>query len=260
MTHDNKDTVPFEKKTERLDIRVSFEKKKAFTEACENQGDTPSNAVRRFISTYIRREQRDEVAAAIRFSPWKRYLGYFALGTILVLSAGGILSAIETQKQTARTLELFAAYDKNKNNFIDLGEISSNDYHLQRVLNIDGVDGISPSEFMLEGRMNWQFVNPETFEIVKHSQGTFKQTSKTRMVTIGNQSFAEKKKYTTKMVEFDLRNPDRINITVLEQQAGGTAVQTFTNYQRSVDWIEGQPAPEIVMGLGHKKAVLTKSE
>jgi len=30
MTHDNSDKAPFEKKTERLDIRVSHAKKKAF--------------------------------------------------------------------------------------------------------------------------------------------------------------------------------------------------------------------------------------
>ena len=44
---------PFEKKTERLDVRLSHEKKQAFSEACENQGDTPSTAVRRFINSYI---------------------------------------------------------------------------------------------------------------------------------------------------------------------------------------------------------------
>jgi len=67
MTKENATEV-FEKKTERLDIRVSHQKKQAFTQACEDQGDTPSHAVRRFITTYIRRANRDEVASTIRFS------------------------------------------------------------------------------------------------------------------------------------------------------------------------------------------------
>lgn len=307
MTNDNTDSAPFEKKTERLDIRVSYAKKKAFAEACENQGDTPSNAVRRFISTYVRREQRDEMAAAIRFSPWKRYLGYFAIGGILLLGAGGVWSAFETQKQNTRTEELFAVYDDNKNRLIDLGEIAPNDYHLQRVLNIDGVDGISMSEFAVQGRMMWKFVNAETYKIVTNGSGNFGDSSVTTMrssiskdgkpinpnqktyvhvegelvelpanmtleetldliskVDIQDPQFeysdehlAEMKKYVSKLVEFDLRNSDRVNITVLEQQVGGTFVQTFMNFQRSVDWINGRATPELVIGEGHENAVLT---
>jgi len=311
MTNETSDNVPFEKKTERLDIRVSHAKKKAFAEACENQGDTPSNAVRRFISTYVRREQRDERAAAIRFSPWKRYVGYFALGGILLIGVAGIWTVVEAQKQDALAQELFALYDKNGNNLIDLGEISSNDYHLQRVLNIDGVDGISPSEFMLQGKMVWQFVNPETYQIVEDKAGVFKQTAITRktvsmtgepldpdqemFISIDGKlveltpDITEKerlellsqadaltypedlehpaeysgaylaavKKYAPKMVTFDLQNPGRVNITVLEQQPSVTPVQSLSGYERSVDWVEGRPTPELVMGKGRENAVLT---
>jgi len=314
MTHDNSDKSPFEKKTERLDIRVSHAKKKAFAEACENQGDTPSNAVRRFIGTYVRREQRDELASAIRFAPWKRYVSYFAICGILLLGAGGIWSAVEIQKQNTRTQELFAVYDENKNGLIDFGEIASNDYHLHRVLNIDGVDGISKSEFILQGRMVWQFVNPETYQIVEDKRGLFKQTSVTRKtvsmtgkpldpnqktfisvdgelveltpdmtpkerseliskadaltypedlehpVEYSEAYLAEAKKYTSKMVSFDLRDSARVNITVLAQQPSVTPVQNLTGYQRSVDWVEGRPTPEHVMGEGREKATLTAQQ
>jgi len=37
-----------EKKSERLEVRLGYEEKQDFTEACENQGDTPSGAIRRF--------------------------------------------------------------------------------------------------------------------------------------------------------------------------------------------------------------------
>jgi len=42
-----------EKKSERLEVRLGYEEKQTFTEACENQGDTPSGAVRRFINGYV---------------------------------------------------------------------------------------------------------------------------------------------------------------------------------------------------------------
>lgn len=49
-----------EKKSERLEIRLPFSKKADFLKACEQQSDTPSNVVRRFINSYIRRSNADE--------------------------------------------------------------------------------------------------------------------------------------------------------------------------------------------------------
>ena len=53
-----------EKKSERLEVRLGYREKGAFVEACEMQGDTPSGAVRRFISGYVRRADGDILASA----------------------------------------------------------------------------------------------------------------------------------------------------------------------------------------------------
>ena len=55
-----------EKKSERFEVRLPFSKKQGFVKACEDQGDTPSNAVRRFIDSYIRRADADEMKAMTR--------------------------------------------------------------------------------------------------------------------------------------------------------------------------------------------------
>jgi len=303
---ENQDT-PFEKKTERLDIRLSHNKKQAFAQACENQGDTPSSAVRRFITTYIRRERRDEMASKIRFSNWKRNLGFGALalaGTASVFVIWG-LSAAQNQKTLAA--QNFETFDANQNGVIDLGEIASNDMHLHRVLNIDGVDGISPNEFALKGKMIWEFVPENGFELIEDKQGRFKSTSTTR-TTIGVSAktldqdsprfvniegeFVEvpkgmtvldflksqdvplgrmvedsvspehkalRQKYTKKIVSFDLRNPDKRQINVFEQQVSDLSVSSIDTHQRSVFWIEGRRTPEHVMGSGREKAVLTNA-
>ena len=65
----------FEKKSERLDIRVSHKKKMEFAEACADQGDTPSNAIRRFITSYIRRAKNDDLKAFLQKMKWKRSAG-----------------------------------------------------------------------------------------------------------------------------------------------------------------------------------------
>ena len=311
---EDRDT-PFEKKTERLDIRLSHNKKQAFAQACENQGDTPSSAVRRFITTYIRRERRDAMAATIRFSNWKRNLGLGALALAATASGFVIWTGVTAQNQKTLTAKNFEIYDTNKNGVLDIEEIASNDSHLHRVLNIDGVDGISPKEFALNGKMIWNFVPENGFQLVEDKQGRFKQTSiTTSPISVSGEALdlntprflkidgefvevpkgvsvvefmksqkgslddilydmeprikrderssgqqALQQKYKTKIVSFDLRNPDRRQINVFEQQVSDLAISSIESHQRSVVWVEGRKTPEHVMGSGRENAVLTKS-
>lgn len=151
---------PFEKKTERLDVRLSHEKKQAFNEACENQGDTPSSAVRRFINSYIRRSNRDDMGAAIRGTTKGKGL-FVAGGIAALIAAAFIIPKLTKSTSTEPTKEeLFAFYDYDLSGIIELGEISHNDDHLHRVLNIDGKPGISLEEFYTNGTMIWSYVEP----------------------------------------------------------------------------------------------------
>ena len=61
-----------EKKSERLEVRLGYQEKQTFTEACENQGDTPSGAVRRFINGYVRRSDEDVLSSAWRGAARRR--------------------------------------------------------------------------------------------------------------------------------------------------------------------------------------------
>jgi len=274
MTKENATEV-FEKKTERLDIRVSHQKKQAFTQA---------------------------------FSSWKRGAGWAASLLILGLMGTTIWGFSVNQKSNALTAELFAVYDKDGNGLIEPGEISPDDFHLHRVLSIDGEDGISPEEFILRGTMVWEFVNPDNFQIIENKDGVFKHRvikrstvgsdgksidpSIQRLVKIDgefveldlenedqynklllsadatkedfriqpekSEAMKERLKfYSKKVVKFDLRNPDKFELSVLEQQSTHAPTQTISGYQRSVDWVEGRKTPELVMGMGRELAVLT---
>jgi len=178
---------PFEKKTERLDVRLSHEKKQAFSEACENQGDTPSSAVRRFVNSYIRRSNRDDLGATIRGTTKGK--GLFITGGIAALIAAALFipKLINSSQNEMSPKELFAYYDYDSSGVIELGEISRNDEDLHRVLNIDGNAGISPKEFYTKGTMVWSFTDPnethlledtieKTPEGIRHRRRTFVST------------------------------------------------------------------------------------
>lgn len=303
----------FEKKSERLDIRVSHKKKEAFTQACEEQGDTPSNAVRRFITSYTQRANHDNFRAALRAFPWRRT----AVASIAILSLGFsalILNGyLSNSKETRIADTAFKIYDENKNGLIDLGEILPDDIHLHRVLNIDGQDGISRDEFYTHATMVWKLVDEGSFTVIKNDNGRFRQRSVTRSMTFQSEgakaSFNDPnikkfiivdgkpvqlkdeddilkhleskdvnvsykamrdqgllpkisggalQKYGARIVKFDLRDPDKLEFTVLEQKVSGFSGRSLSTFQRSVTWVDGRKTPELVMGMGREKAVLTK--
>ncbi len=319
MEQNNKTQGHFEKKSERLDIRVSHKKKQEFTDACHDQGDTPSNAVRRFITSYTRRSNYDNLGAAIRTSPLRRILGIRGLigfATIIMLAYGGLVGKRYVLKanETRITDKAFDIYDHNNNGLIELGEIAPNDFHLHRVLNIDGQDGITREEFVTHSTMIWRYVDPDNFQVIENKFSRFKQKSVTRTITAirqdgkpykpsdntkmkkyiivngepveltsdniilenvgategntdGNYKYLRKngglpnfssESFKTKIVKFDLRNPDKLELTVYEQQSHNLISKSISVHQRSVSWVEGRKTPELVVGMGREMAVLTK--
>lgn len=176
----------FEKKSERIEIRVSHSKKEAFNAACESNGDTPSGALRRFIDGYIKRAESDAFAEGLRAlgrMARRRWLPLTAVAAALLVSGYFTGKALRPAPQdgpivTASTEEfptinyaLFAAYDKNANGVLDLGEVADNDEHLHRVLNLDGEAGISPAEFYEIGNMDWSFIKKDSVELNRNEDG-----------------------------------------------------------------------------------------
>lgn len=171
--------VMTDKKTERLDVRISHEKKQAFNEACDIQSDTPSNAIRRFVNSYIRRAKRDATRAGLRnILPhrWQR---------IAAVTSVCLVTIIALKPFFSKTEDLFAFYDYNENGVIELGEISPNDFHLHRVLNIDGKAGISSNEFISKATMVWKFTDPDVkHKVVTKKTGMFGVTKTTKYTSL----------------------------------------------------------------------------
>jgi len=168
MTDDHKDKPePWEKKSERFEIRLPFSKKQAFVEACEAQGDTPSEALRRFIHTYLRRSEEDSLGPARRRLRYKaRQNWVFGLSGVLAIGAMSIAgpqgcASIKAQKIESQRQALFAAYDKDGSGALERGEVTSNDKALHDVLDIDDSGGISLKEFLPKGRMQVALLGPD---------------------------------------------------------------------------------------------------
>jgi len=122
-----------EKHSDRFEIRLAHTKKKAFIEACENQSDTPSSAVRRFIDSYIRRSKLDAFSFSFRLFRQKIARHWFPISALCVaIISVPILGSYGLKHHGIATTEeirlaLFNVYDSNANGLLELGEISERD-------------------------------------------------------------------------------------------------------------------------------------
>lgn len=110
-----------EKKSERLEVRLGYQEKTEFVEACDTQGDTPSSALRRFIRGYTKRADGELMGEAQR-RLLRRY-GITAtvacaagLGVAVFAMTGGFVggsnsSYVEPTDMTALTAALKKAQD-----------------------------------------------------------------------------------------------------------------------------------------------------
>jgi len=242
-----------EKKSERFEVRLPYSKKQDFVQACEDQGDTPSSAVRRFIDSYVRRADADTMKMAVRSLPKLAVRRWRQLFAVLIIVCGFMMLAwfafgfaiASNSKWKAKGL--FAEYDKNKNGLIEVGEITENDEHLHRVLNIDGKLGISEAEFFTKGTMHWKFVDPNNQEVLKNDKGLLTHRRITRRTNIiGDDTI---KDYKTNYVKFDLTASENIILSVWQRESMADRSER-TYYIRSVEWIEGESFPHHVMGSG----------
>ncbi len=170
-----------EKKSERLEVRLPYSKKQAFVEACEQQSDTPSNAIRRFISSYIRRSDNDTLghwAGSV-----KRKLlpvGAMTVAAIGVMSLAYWQLGGGPQTDAIEHEALYKSYDINGNDVIDIGEITSQDNEKQlfEVLDLNGDNAIDRDEFIAEGDVAWMYkkndpqLDDENNSVVTETEGT----------------------------------------------------------------------------------------
>ena len=147
-----------EKKSERLEVRLGYEEKQTFTEACENQGDTPSGAVRRSISGYVRRYDADVLSSAWRGAAKRR--GWRPVAFLIIFAVVAAVSwLLAKQYSTISDDQIFSLRDRNGNGQLEYSEhglAPSRDGSpngILRVLDLDASGTISRNEFRSKGRM-----------------------------------------------------------------------------------------------------------
>ena len=148
-----------EKKSERLEVRLGYQEKLDFVEACDTQGDTPSSALRRFIRGYVRRADGDVLSSALRGWAKRRGWGLAALAGAIAVILVGALWGLNRPSVRLSHSEIFAVRDLNGD-----GELGSQEHGLpetpkgepngvMRVLDLDWSGTISQAEFVGTGRM-----------------------------------------------------------------------------------------------------------
>ncbi len=139
-----------EKKSESLDIRLPYQQKQDFMAATKQRGETASDALRHYISTYIeqaRLEEQPNKVQEITMTLARHRLKSIASAAgaaIAVFSVAALPSAADS---TA-----FDALDKNKDGIITEGEIApGHDADIIAKLDTDGSGGVSREELEAAG-------------------------------------------------------------------------------------------------------------
>lgn len=147
-----------EKKSERLEVRLGFQEKTDFVEACETQGDTPSSAMRRFIRGYVRRADADLFASAWRgLGKWRYILPSVIAVLVVSLSVWGF--HVVTLDRAPTDDEIFSALDMNSDGILQAAEhgllnrARDKTNAVLKVLDLDASGTISREEFVANGRM-----------------------------------------------------------------------------------------------------------
>ena len=139
-----------EKKSESLDIRLPFQQKQDFMAATRQNGETASQALRRFISNYIedaRLAEQSHPVQEISMTLAKHRLKTFATAAGAAIGVFSITALPSAADSTA-----FDALDKNKDGVLTEGEIVPGyDADIIQKLDTDGSGGVSQAELEAAG-------------------------------------------------------------------------------------------------------------
>ena len=139
-----------EKKSESLDIRLPYQQKQDFMAATKQRGETASEALRHFISTYIeqaRLEEQPNKVQEITMTLARHRLKSIASAAgaaFAVFSVAALPSAADTPA--------FDKLDKNSDGLLTEGEIAPGyDADIIAKLDTDGSGGVSREELEAAG-------------------------------------------------------------------------------------------------------------
>ena len=139
-----------EKKSESLDIRLPYEQKREFMEATRKQGETASQALRRYIAAYIEEARLAEQPNTVQEITMTLARHRFKTIATAAGAALGVFSV--SALPSAADSTAFDALDKNKDGMITEGEIlPGQDADIIAKLDTDGSGGVSQAELEAAG-------------------------------------------------------------------------------------------------------------
>lgn len=139
-----------EKKSESLDIRLPYQQKQDFMAATRQRGETASQALRRYITTYIEEARlAEEPSKAQEITMTLARHRFKTLAT----AAGAALGVFSVSAlPSAADSTAFDRLDKNKDGLITEGEIlEGHDADIIAKLDTDGSGGVSRAELEAAG-------------------------------------------------------------------------------------------------------------
>ncbi|MEM7458277.1 MAG: EF-hand domain-containing protein [Pseudomonadota bacterium] len=139
-----------EKKSESLDIRLPYQQKQDFMAATKQRGETASQALRHFISTYIEEARLEDQPNKVQEITMT--LARHRLKSIATAAGAAIGVFSVTALPSAADSTAFDALDKNNDGLITEGEIApGHDADIIAKLDTDGSGGVSREELEAAG-------------------------------------------------------------------------------------------------------------
>ena len=139
-----------EKKSESLDIRLPYQQKQDFMAATTEQGETASQALRRFIATYIEDARLAEQTSTVQEITMTLARHRFKTLATAAGAALGVFSIAALPSAADSTA--FEKLDKNSDGLITEGEIlEGHDADIIAQLDTDGSGGVSQAELEAAG-------------------------------------------------------------------------------------------------------------
>lgn len=139
-----------EKKSESLDIRLPYQQKQDFMAATKQRGETASQALRRYISTYVEEARLEEQPNKVQEITMTLARHRFKSIATAAGAALGVFSI--TALPSAADSTAFEALDKNNDGVLTEGEIApGHDADIIAKLDTDGSGGVSQAELEAAG-------------------------------------------------------------------------------------------------------------
>ncbi len=158
-----------EKKSERLEIRLPYSKKEAFLDACEQQSDTPSNAVRRFINSYIRRSNADDLKFSLGVL-WRNWFRPVPVAVTAAVVLGGLWAAdVFAPPEVPAKERYFAQLDQDNSGDIVQSELELDSREYKIIMTLfdkDKSDSLSLEEYKTRGDIGIMVQDSDNPELI----------------------------------------------------------------------------------------------